>query len=115
MAGKGYKIHVYQDSDGEFRVHPPVIEVNADGGGGNKDNVTFVNYTSEDLVYVMGPNVLSASIETGSAPKNGGKSVAKDVHSGASGNSRLFSYQVIMTQSGKKAKGNSDPVIIIEN
>jgi len=114
MAGANHKIHVYQDSDGEFRVYPPVIVVDADGGS-NQDDVTFVNNTGEDLVYVMGPNVLSNAIETGSAAKHGGKSATKKVHSTSKGDSRLFIYRVIMVQSGKKAKGNSDPVIIIEN
>jgi hypothetical protein len=29
--------------------------------------------------------------------------------------SGVFDYQVLMIKSGKKAKGNSDPVIVIEN
>ena len=115
MANANHKIHVYQDSDGEFRVYPPVIVVDAANGAGNRDDVEFVNHTTEDMVYFAGPGVFSAAPEGAPAAKNGGKSGAKKSHSSGAGQTKLHTYQAFIVQSGKKAKGNSDPVLIVDN
>lgn len=115
MAGVNHKIHVYQDSDGEFRVYPPVLLVDAANGAGNRDDVEFVNHTAEDMVFFAGPGVFAATAEGAPAAKNGGKSGAKKSHSSGAGQTKLHTYQVFMVQSGKKAKGNSDPILIIDN
>ena len=115
MANANHKAHVFLDSDGEFRVYPPVIVADAANGAGNRDDIEFVNHTDEDMVFFVEAAVFSAAPDAGTAPKHGGKSGAKKVHSSGAGQSVLHTYQVFMVQSGKKAKGNSDPVIIVEN
>jgi hypothetical protein len=111
MADKKHFIHVYE-SEGEFRVHPPVLVVD---GAGPRDDVQLVNHTTDDAVWYVGAAILDANPVATNVAKGGGKSGFKKVHSQTAGNAKLATYQVFMIQSGKKAKGNSDPVIIIEN
>ena len=109
MANPVRKIHVYKDSDGEFRVYPPVMLVS--GKSSALDDVVVVNHTDEDAIWLVpaGPfHATNASVEP--APKGHGKSNAKT----ALNTDVSTSYVVYMLQSGKKAKGNSDPVIIVE-
>lgn len=102
------KVHVVF-KDAEFVVDPPVVELQFQAGGAN-DQLKLINRTDEDLVWSLedpaafGAAVLEIvrrkSISAAKSPQN------------VSG---VFEYQVLMIKSGKKAKGNSDPVIIIEN
>ena len=93
-------VHVFQDSDGEFRVYPPVLIVK------KAKSVKLVNHASEGLSWIVpaGPfgGILAEAVN--SKQSSGDKTTVND---GAT------SYMVLM-QSGKKAKGNSDPIIIIE-
>jgi hypothetical protein len=109
--GKSLKVHVYQDSDGEFRVFPPVVVLTGRAAA-NTDDLTVVNHTGEDLIWNVpaGPfDPANSHAET--VGKGGGKSAAPQ-------NARQADvatpYVIFMLQSGKKATGNSDPVIIVE-
>jgi hypothetical protein len=104
---KKKKVFVVRRND-EFFVIPPVIDLEFKGGNG--DELKLQNKTDEDLLWVV-----SDAIAFGNAVQEivaaKGTSTAKT----AQNVSDLFEYQVLMLKSGKKAKGNSDPVIIIEN
>ena len=97
--------------DGEFVVDPPTVELEfTGGGGGGGDQLRLVNRTNEDLVWSLedttafGAPILEIVKSNKLSPP---KTVANVTG--------VFEYQVLMIKSGKKAKGNSDPVIIIEN
>jgi hypothetical protein len=109
------KVHVYVDSEGEFRVWPPVIELDAAKGAGNRDDLEFVNHTGEDIVVTLPAGVVAPAPDVSNVVKNGGKSGRKKAHSNGAGTLRVHNYEVLMAASGKRAKGNSDPSIIIEN
>jgi hypothetical protein len=107
MAAK--KVHV-TESDGEYRVHPPLVEL--DGAAG--DQMVIKNNTDDDLVIYVGAKVFHAT-DPVAKPIEAGKKVTLTAVTQGAGNSNAYSYQVIAPKSGKKAKGNSDPVIIVEN
>jgi len=109
MANK--KVHVYE-SDGEYRVHPPLIEL--DGTGGTTDNLIVRNNTTEDLVVYF-PAKSANLTDAVAMPLDKGKKITVAAVSQGLNNSNAYSYQVIAPKSGKKAKGNSDPILIIEN
>lgn len=116
MAGKTLKIHIYEAGD-FFRIHPPVLEVDGGdpGGGGavNPDRVRFRNHTNEEVVVYTGPGLLSAG--SAAEPVAKGGQHTKPVRSQGNGNDTFFTYQVFGVVTGRRGKGNSDPVIIIEN
>jgi hypothetical protein len=111
MAAKNLHVYVYE-SDGELRVYPPLVT--ADGGG--PDKLVLHNNTNDDLVFCFGPKSLHATdpifhgvnsktmVTTGPVKSQGG-----------TGSAEMFPFQVVAFKSGKKAKGNSDPMLIIEN
>jgi hypothetical protein len=108
---KAQKVHIYKDSDGEFRVYPPVVVLGGDANASLTDDLTLVNHTEEDLLWYVPPGPFDAANPHSEPVKKGGKS--------ASAKNALkvdvaTTYAVFMIQSGKKAKGNSDPVIIVE-
>ncbi len=103
------RVHVY-DADGEYRVHPPLQEL--DGGAG--DVLMVKNNTQEDLVMFVGPKAFNADSVVLLVPAGKQKQLTA-ISQGGAGTSNLYAYQVIAPKSGKKAKGNSDPVLIIEN
>jgi len=107
MAAK--KVHIYE-SDGEYRVHPPLVELD----GSVPDTLVVKNNTTDDLVFYVGPKVFHAT-DPVARPLEAGKKVTLTAQSQGANNSNAFTYQVMVPKSGKKAKGNSDPVIIIEN
>jgi len=120
MAHEVKKAYVYKDSDDEFRVFPPVIVLGAGAPGNNPDKFQLINTTDEDLIWHVGPGAFNAGGPTnegvdkkkppqgGGNPKPGKGAEYAPVEDGS------YSYVVIMLGSGKKAKGNSDPVIIID-
>lgn len=77
------------------------------------DILKIVNSTKEDAVfYIKDTTVFGAgAAQTEVIPK--GKSITRQLDNGAAAGS--YEYQILMVGSGKKAKGNSDPVIIVEN
>jgi hypothetical protein len=103
------RVHVF-DSDGELRVHPPLIELD----GGTPDSLIVRNNTGEDLVVYFPAKSFNAA-DPVAMPLDKGKKITVIAVSQTAGNSNAYSYQVIAPKSGKKAKGNSDPVLIIEN
>jgi hypothetical protein len=107
------KVNVFERG-GEYVADPPIIELSG------ADTLRIINHTDEDLVWRVNDNTAfqggNPILET--VPKRGangpGSSPAKNVANTAN----LFvavSYQLIGVNTGKKAKGNSDPVIIVEN
>jgi hypothetical protein len=111
MAVNVRKVHIYE-SDDEYRVHPPVLELGSNPSG--LDEIIFKNHTKDDLVVVIPKNAVGAGDPTSFIlDKSGGKKQIPTFAQG--GNANAFPYQVIAPKSGKKAKGNSDPVLIIEN
>jgi hypothetical protein len=116
------KIHVLE-RNGDFFVEPPVMDLTGvavpqNGGQGQggipADTVRLINHTDEDLLWIVNDGTLF----------NGGAFTDKVNAKSMSGvkspvNGANFAgftrYQVLMLKSGKKAHGNSDPVIIIEN
>lgn len=108
------RVHVYQ-ADGEFRVHPPVIELDGTPGMGSGDKLEVVNHTTEDVVCYFEGGLLDVNPVSEPVKKGGGKSNQKKAHTQGAGNIKMGAYHVFMVQSGKKAKGNSDPMMIIEN
>jgi hypothetical protein len=110
--GKTVKVYVFEN-DGEFRVHPALIELNGDSTGG--DDIEFVNNTDEDLVFFFRHDLFDNDGFAEAVKKKGKKTTSKKAKSQGNGNVTVSAYQVLMMPSGKKAKANSDPVIIIEN
>ena len=101
------KVYVYKNSYGEYRVHPAVTVL---GGG---DKVRVVNATGVTLTVKLPPGASKPSdpVEVDiPAEKH------EDIRSRSQGfgKTRAYSYTVA-TKSGKKAHGNSDPILIIEN
>ena len=96
------------ERSGEFVVEPPLIELT---GG---DTLRVLNNTDEDLVWIVGDTTLfngGAVVETVASRKLSQPKTAVNTPNF----SGFAAYQVVMLKSGKKAKGNSDPVIIVEN
>src|SRR5262245_27190817 len=100
------KVHVIAKGD-EFIVDPPAVELDGQGG----DQLKLVNRTQEDLVW----SVQDTTAFGGGAVLEIVKSKRISPAKTAQNVSGVFEYQVLMIKSGKKATGNSDPVIIIEN
>ena len=106
------RVNVFERG-GEYVVDTPILEV------GGADTVRIINHTDEDLIWRVNDNTVFTGgnpvLET--VPKRGngpGSSAAKNVVNTAN----FFvavSYQLIGVNTGKKAKGNSDPVLIVEN
>ncbi len=101
------KVHVV-DLKGRFRVLPPMVEL-VPG-----DTLRIVNHTGEDLAWVVSePSLFSGEVgeivkrkSAGNPPQ--GRVVSKEATPGP------HDYQIVMLKSGKKARGNSDPMIIID-
>ena len=105
------KVHVFEN-EGEYRVHPPAVTL--DGSGGNTDDLDIVNHTGEEIIFYFGPGLFASTALFDTVAKNGGnKKTNKAKSQGSSG--KAAAYKIFGVESGKKAKGNSDPVIIIEN
>ena len=100
-------VHVYKDSDGEFRVHPPLVILQTGAGG---DKLEVSNHTEEDLFWSAPVGAFDANHPHGNGV---GKRQKKLSQNGAAA-AGSYPYVVYMLQSGKKAKGNSDPMIIVE-
>lgn len=94
---------------GELVAEPPV----ADLTGG--DVMRIVNNTDEDLVWIVSDITIFTGgqpvVETIGARKLSTPKTAVNTANFAA----TVPYQLIAIKSGRKAKGNSDPVIIVEN
>lgn len=109
---KKLKVNVFERG-GEYVADPPILEAS------NNDTVRIINHTDEDLIWRVNDTTVfqggAAVLElvgkrTGAGP--GKTDPAKTVANTAF---VAVSYQLIGVNTGKKAKGNSDPVIIVEN
>jgi hypothetical protein len=109
------RVHVHE-RNGEFFVEPAVLELNGPpgggGGGGAADTVRLVNHTGEDLIWNVPAGVFQANPVIQPVAR---RSLSPSFTAQSHPNPGYHEYQVLMVQSGKKAKGNSDPVIIIED
>ncbi len=108
MANK--RVQIY-DIDGEYRAHPPLHELD---GGGTPDKFVVRNNTQEDIVVFVGPKAFHATDAVSMVVPSGKARDMTAVSQGA-GSVNVYPYHVLALKSGKKAKGNSDPVLIIEN
>lgn len=106
------KVNIYA-ADGEYRVYPPVIEL--DGSGGNTDDIEFFNDTDEDAIFYFGPGLFDNGSFSEPVEKGKKKKTSKKAKSQGPGNRKAATYQIVLMPSGKKARGQSDPVIIVEN
>ena len=103
------KVHVYESSDHEYRVEPPLIEVKV-----TTDTMKVRNHSNDDLVfYVIGGAFNAANPLIVPLPPKTLTTIGTPVAQAVTGT--LYDYQIINPKNGKKAKGNSDPVIIVEN
>jgi len=79
------------------------------------ETLHIVNHTGEDLAWVVSePSLFSGEVgdivkkKAGGKPNHAARVVAGNAMTGP------HDYQVVMLKSGKKARGNSDPMIIID-
>jgi ApbE superfamily uncharacterized protein (UPF0280 family) len=102
------KLRVIKRSDGEFGVYPPLQTAKADGAG--FDTLRIINKTAEPLLWSVPAAAVAGNVAVNQvvAP-NANHTIALD-----NGADAVFEYQVYMIDSQKKARGNSDPVLIIE-
>lgn len=101
------RVHIVVLADGEFGVQPPVVSAD------KNDSITVINTTAEDAVFRFETTtVFQGGDQTVSLKANGGK---KNLPIAGTAPDGVYPYQVVMLKSGKKAKGNSDPSIIIDN
>jgi len=110
------KAYVYVDSDLEYRVYPPVVVLEEHAGNPPvKDNFELVNLTDDDLIWGIGPGAFNQPNGGSVGGPLNGKGKAGSTSGPQAPNSKgAYSYAVVSPKSGKKAKGNSDPVIIID-
>lgn len=116
-------VHVFEN-DGEYRVHPPTLNLDVLAA----DSLTIKNNTGEDIVVCFPAKtcITVPPVTVPPTPPSGGndpfallveknKKITVNAFTQGAGNSNALPYQVIAPKSFKKAKGNSDPVLIIEN
>ena len=110
------KAYVYADPEGVLRVYPPVVVLEKDANNPpSNDTLTIVNLTNDEVVLAVPKGALKE-------PQGGADVVAKLIGKGNGNNTATlatkdngaYAYSVLEPKSGKKAKGNSDPVIIID-
>ena len=101
------KVYVYKNSYGDYRVHPAVVIL----GGGDKLRVVNASGVTLKVTVPAGASKPGEPVEV-EIPAEKHEDIKS--RSQGSGKTRAYSYKVT-TQSGKKAHGNSDPILIIEN
>ena len=101
------KVYVYKNSYGEYRVHPAVVVVT----GGQKFRVFNATGVALTVTVPAGASKPSDPVEVDIPTEK-----HKDIKSRSQGSdkTRAYSYKVA-TRLGKRAHGNSDPILIIEN
>jgi hypothetical protein len=101
------KVYVYKDSYGDYRVHPGVIVVKAN------ENLRVINATAVKITVKVptGASKPNDPVELEISPED-----HDDVKARSQGNGKTKAYGYkVTTSTGKKAHGNSDPILIIEN
>ena len=105
---------VIAPAGGEFRVQPAVAVLEKGSAAAQNDRLKIHNATSEEaLVYFKDAVALfgAGTPVTEVIPPH--QSITRQLDNTAVPNP--YSYSVLMLGSGKTAKGNSDPQIIVEN
>lgn len=103
------KVHVYESSDHEYRVEPPLIEVKQ-----TADTMKIRNHSNDELVfYVINGAFHATNPLVVPLPPKKLTTIGNPILQAVA--DTLYNYQIINPKSGKKAKGNSDPVLIVEN
>jgi hypothetical protein len=103
------KVHVYESSDNEYRVEPPLIEVKQ-----TADIMKVRNHSNDDLIFYVVTGAFSATNpQVVPLPPKTLTTIGTPILQGAPGTQ--YNYQIINPTNGKKAKGNSDPVLIVDN
>jgi hypothetical protein len=112
VAANKIKVTVYEASADEYKVYPPLVTLNfADASG--PEILVIKNDTNDDLVVYVTAGAFDNDPVAVPLAKSA-KVNLKCVTQGA-GESNLYTYHVLVPKTGKKAKGNSDPVVIVEN
>jgi len=114
MAAKSNAKVVIVDAGGEYLVQPAAVLLEKTGAGqGDTLRIFNASQTDDALFFIADGSVFTnnAAPQSVVIPKK--KSITLQLDNGAAAN--VYTYQILMIQSGKKAKGNSDPVIIVEN
>jgi len=101
---KKVRVYVYKKTEGidEYRVFPGVVVLE------KNDDLELVNVSGNVAIWRMPAGPFSNLPVTESVPNKHGKT--KKVLANA--DAQAVEYEVLVN--GKKAKGNSDPVIIID-
>lgn len=101
------KVYVYKDSYGEYRVHPGVVVLSGNG------KLRVFNATALEITVKVpaGASKPNDPVEV-DIPAEDHEDIT--MRSQGNGKTKAYGYKV-STSSGKKAHGNSDPVLIIEN
>jgi hypothetical protein len=99
------RVHVVKIGD-DFFVQPGIVS------GDKNDTLRIINNTTEELLFRF---TTSGVVDPNDQTKFVGANARETVSFVASPTLGAHSYQIIMLGSGKKAKGNSDPVLIIDN
>jgi hypothetical protein len=103
------------ERDGEFYVEPPTVFLGYSATAADNDKLRIFNSTAEDLVFqIDSDEVFGAAAGTQAQLIKAGKSAKIPVVATAV-DGKEYAYRIFMVKSGKKAKGNSDPVLIIDN
>jgi hypothetical protein len=105
MAKADKRVQIVERS-GEFFAEPGTVELD-----GNQ-SLKIVNRTDEDLLWVVPNAAVFGAVVTETVLSKKLSSIKQVVNNPAAG---IYEYQILMLKSGKKAKGNSDPVIIIDS
>lgn len=110
-ATKTVKVHVVERNS-EFLVWPPIVELE------QGDSLEIVNTTAEDLAWAVPAGAFGPDAWAEAVQKRGGKGHTPKQVPPRGGNQSAtpgpYEYQIVMLKSGKKAKGNSDPMVIID-
>lgn len=92
------------DDGGTLLVVPPVVVL------ANNDSLRVVNLTNQDAAWIVGPEPFGGAVaEIVKAQK---AHPAKQVRT--TKKLAVYHYQITALQTGQKAKGNSDPMIIVD-
>ena len=94
------------ESGGDFFVHPPTVSAEV------TDTLRLINTTNEDLLFRFSTNGIVGAGDQTKIVASGTRVNVAILNTAPLG---AYVYQIIMIASGKKAKGNSDPVLIIDN
>lgn len=103
------KVHVYESSENEYRVEPPLIEVRQ-----TTDSLKVRNHSNDELVFYVAAGAFNnATPQVVPLPPKTMTTIGSPVVQATTGT--LYAYQILQPRTGKKAKANSDPVLIVEN